>query len=321
MKTEATAGGPFKLHDIVETVKGARFWGEIVAFDTDLERPGCTVMAIAPGFEGVKHVYPLAQLRLRAHRVGVGALVERLASESDPHVISRLILSTLGDYEQALRWCRPRLSKDVYREQLDRQVSLSPVPPLDEPPVVASDAGRSAEHSAEVPDLFAAGVEAAARFVEQHELLHSSVGDETRRRMEGNRAGLGYAAGIRALINSAPGRASAGREDTLFLASDGRPILVGDIIRAPITINQDVHGTWADYRIRKGPGGYVMSYRRSEKGEVLPPDYTGGYMADLLARDDERDIKALIFARVPIPTANWHRVTDLGLQPAAQAEA
>lgn len=313
---------PFKLHDIVETVKGAKFWGEIIAFDTDFERPGCTVMAIAPGFEGVKHVYPLAQLRLRPRRAAVAALMERLAIESDPHVISRLILSTLGQHEQALRWCRPRLSKDVYREQLDRKVSLSPAPPLGEPPVVASEAGSSAEHPAEIPDRFAAGVEAAARFVEQHELLHTGDGDETRRRTDGNRAGLGYAAGIRALTNSAPGReAEAGREDTLFLASDGQPILVGDIIRAPITINQDVHGTWADYRIRKGPGGYIMSYKRSEKGEVLPPDYTGGYMADLLARDDERDIKALIFARVPIPTANWHRVTDLGLQPSAEAEA
>jgi hypothetical protein len=55
----------FKLHDIVETVKGAKFWGEIIAFDSDPERPGCTVMAIAPDFAGTKHVYPLAQLRLR----------------------------------------------------------------------------------------------------------------------------------------------------------------------------------------------------------------------------------------------------------------
>lgn len=56
----------FKLHDIVETVKGAKFWGEIIAFDSDPERPGCTVMAIAPDFAGTKHVYPLGQLQLRA---------------------------------------------------------------------------------------------------------------------------------------------------------------------------------------------------------------------------------------------------------------
>lgn len=55
----------FKLHDIVETVKGAKFWGRIIALDVDAERPGCTVLAIDPGFAGTKHVYPLGQLRLR----------------------------------------------------------------------------------------------------------------------------------------------------------------------------------------------------------------------------------------------------------------
>lgn len=52
----------FKLNDIVKTIKGAQFWGVIIAFDNDEQSPGCTVMAIAPGFEGIKHVYPLKQL-------------------------------------------------------------------------------------------------------------------------------------------------------------------------------------------------------------------------------------------------------------------
>lgn len=56
----------FKLGDIVETVKGAKFWGEIIAFDNDEALPGCTVRAIDPGFLGTKHVYPLKQLQLRA---------------------------------------------------------------------------------------------------------------------------------------------------------------------------------------------------------------------------------------------------------------
>ena len=56
----------FRLGDIVETAKGAAFWGEIIAFDNDGKSAGCTVLAIAPGFEGTKHVYPLKQLRRRA---------------------------------------------------------------------------------------------------------------------------------------------------------------------------------------------------------------------------------------------------------------
>lgn len=52
----------FKLNDIVKTIKGAQFWGVIIAFDNDEHLPGCTVMAIAPGFEGIKHVYPIKQL-------------------------------------------------------------------------------------------------------------------------------------------------------------------------------------------------------------------------------------------------------------------
>jgi hypothetical protein len=53
----------FRLGDTVETVKGARFRGEIISFDTDDDLPGCTVRAIDPSFLGCKHVYPLKQLR------------------------------------------------------------------------------------------------------------------------------------------------------------------------------------------------------------------------------------------------------------------
>lgn len=52
----------FAIGDIVRTIKGANFWGRIIAFDSDLASPGCTVMAIADGFAGTKHVYPLTQL-------------------------------------------------------------------------------------------------------------------------------------------------------------------------------------------------------------------------------------------------------------------
>jgi hypothetical protein len=58
-------GAVFNLGDEVETVKGAKFWGQIIAFDHDDAVPGCTVRAVDPGFDGTKHVYPLKQVRHR----------------------------------------------------------------------------------------------------------------------------------------------------------------------------------------------------------------------------------------------------------------
>lgn len=68
----------FYLGDIVETVKGAKFWGKIIAFDTDENSPGCTVLAIDPGFAGTKHVYPLKQLRIRPPVSVVDAQAEEI---------------------------------------------------------------------------------------------------------------------------------------------------------------------------------------------------------------------------------------------------
>lgn len=100
----------------------------------------------------------------------------------------------------------------------------------------------------------------------------------------------------------------AAPEDTLFLASDGLPIFTGDVIRAPITINTELHGAWGEYAVRKAPGGYLLSYLRSEKGQILPEGYTGGYMHDVLPDGDEIDLKTLVFTRVPVRVRGWERV-------------
>lgn len=92
---------PFTRGDVVETIKGAEFWGVLISIEhDDPENPGGTVKATAPGFRGTKHVYPLKQLRLRAvsapsqpvqelhelpRHAGEDDLVERLrARGSDP---------------------------------------------------------------------------------------------------------------------------------------------------------------------------------------------------------------------------------------------
>jgi hypothetical protein len=93
-------------------------------------------------------------------------------------------------------------------------------------------------------------------------------------------------------------------ERTMFLDKTGRDICVDDVVRAP-TKNLEVHGTWCKYKIKKAPGGYVMSYLTSEKGQIFPEGYTGGYMHDVLPDKDEHDTKTLIFTRVPLQVSQW----------------
>jgi hypothetical protein len=97
-------------------------------------------------------------------------------------------------------------------------------------------------------------------------------------------------------------------EETMFLDATGTPSRLGDVVRAPITINTDFHGSWGEYRIRKAPGGYLLSYIRSEKGQILPEGYTGGYMADCLPDEDEHDLKTLVFTQVPVQVRGWRIV-------------
>lgn len=103
-----------------------------------------------------------------------------------------------------------------------------------------------------------------------------------------------------------------GREDTMFLDAGGTMIRLGDVVRAPVAINQQLHGTWAEYRIRKAPGGYLLSYIRSEKGAILPEGYTGGYMADCIPEDSETDLKTLVFTMVPIRVDGWQIIAPTG---------
>ncbi|KTE23135.1 MULTISPECIES: hypothetical protein [unclassified Sphingopyxis] len=94
----------------------------------------------------------------------------------------------------------------------------------------------------------------------------------------------------------------------MFLDCNGVEICTGHVVRAPITGNRELHGAWADYTVEKAPGGYKLSYLRSEKGDILPVGYTGGYMADTLPDDDEFDIKALVFTKMPLRVSGWEIV-------------
>jgi len=61
--TTTAAPEPIKIGQLVATMKGASFWGRVIGLhDLDGDKPGAVVEAVAEGFEGTRHVYPLAQL-------------------------------------------------------------------------------------------------------------------------------------------------------------------------------------------------------------------------------------------------------------------
>ncbi|MCA8972871.1 MAG: hypothetical protein KDC95_24010, partial [Planctomycetes bacterium] len=78
--------------------------------------------------------------------------------------------------------------------------------------------------------------------------------------------------------------------DTGYRDNNGNPILIGSVVRMPVTLNTEVHGEWSDYTVIQKGMIPVLSYLRSEKGQIVPK----GYMASLLS--DEYDSKLLIFA-------------------------
>lgn len=91
-------------------------------------------------------------------------------------------------------------------------------------------------------------------------------------------------------------------ETTMMADRDGREIFLGDVIRADVDEafrEIGVHGDWAEYQITKAPGGYALSYLRSQKGAVLPFGYLSCFMAEF-GRDALPDIKRVMFATAPI---------------------
>jgi len=98
-------------------------------------------------------------------------------------------------------------------------------------------------------------------------------------------------------------------ERTMFADKNGRELMLGDTVRADVDEacrEFGVHGDWSEYEITKAPGGYALSYLRSEKGAVLPYGYLACFMADFNGKELP-DMKRLMFARDPIrhPSLLW----------------
>lgn len=98
-------------------------------------------------------------------------------------------------------------------------------------------------------------------------------------------------------------------ETTMMADKSGRELFLGDVVRADIDDafgEFGVNGNWAEYEIIKAPGGYALSYLRSEKGAALPYGYLCCFMVEF-GRDAIPDMKRIMFARDPIshPKLTW----------------
>lgn len=62
--------------------------------------------------------------------------------------------------------------------------------------------------------------------------------------------------------------------------SNGEPIMVGDLVKQPVTINKNLHGEWAVHEVIQRGLTPVLMYHHSEKGDVLPRHYTGAPLCD-----------------------------------------
>ena len=70
-------------------------------------------------------------------------------------------------------------------------------------------------------------------------------------------------------------------KSTGFMDTAGVEIRVGDILRLPVTVNADVHGSWADFVLDMAGIVPVLKYVQSEAGRVLPPGYLTRLFSDL----------------------------------------
>lgn len=114
-----------KTGDMVETVKGAEFWGRIIALDNDAESPGATVLAVAPGFRRTKHVYPLAQLqRIPPGDWRTGPDMERGTGRTTRQIMGLKPGDVFVIYPHSARWFYMDL---IHQHRPDLKVGTTPV--------------------------------------------------------------------------------------------------------------------------------------------------------------------------------------------------
>lgn len=73
--------------------------------------------------------------------------------------------------------------------------------------------------------------------------------------------------------------------------SSGLEFKVASIVRRNSEINFEMHGSWVEYKLTLQGTTPIMSYFRSEKGQVLPIGYTACCLSDIY------DMEMFVFSK------------------------
>lgn len=119
-----------RLNQLVKTTKGAQFWGRVIGtHDMFGDKPGAVVEAIAEGFQGTRHVYPIAQLEPYADKTP--ELIEGPMITAATGLAGRFVRhgKTKGVYYvlnvarmQTTHWRDTQLSSDYRKVDMERVV-------------------------------------------------------------------------------------------------------------------------------------------------------------------------------------------------------
>lgn len=91
----------------------------------------------------------------------------------------------------------------------------------------------------------------------------------------------------------------------------GEELWQGDIVKMPVTVNQEFHGDYALYEIIRVHGQWIISYLRSEKGALLPR----GYLRAFLLTEYDYDTKLFLWSEDYKPRTELERVGDIYRNP------
>ena len=89
--------------------------------------------------------------------------------------------------------------------------------------------------------------------------------------------------------------------------SNGDELRVGDKVKMPVDCNNEMHGNWSIYTVKLQGMVPILSYFKSEKGQVLPEGYTACCLSD------RYDQKMFVFAKDSNdlrPNENIFKVND-----------
>jgi hypothetical protein len=97
---------------------------------------------------------------------------------------------------------------------------------------------------------------------------------------------------------------------TGFLDVGNREIRDGDLVRTQVSdLGQEWHGSWADYEVLFRNGVWMVSYRVSEKGQVVPENYLVAELSSfreytgkewIFAQSDEyRRLSVILVSAIP----------------------